>query len=57
MTQYALDLGLKLNFKISELDELILVPKLHDIGKIGIGEDIKELQRCSGTQFSPTLVH
>lgn len=40
VTKYALALGQKLNFKISELDELILVARLHDIGKIGISEDI-----------------
>ena len=40
VTRYALALGEKLNFKISELDELILVATLHDIGKIGICEDI-----------------
>nr|WP_228108585.1 HD domain-containing protein [Terrisporobacter petrolearius] len=40
VTKYALVLGQKLNFKISELDELILVARLHDIGKIGISEDI-----------------
>lgn len=40
VTKYALALGEKLNFKISELDELILVATLHDIGKIGICEDI-----------------
>lgn len=40
VTEYALALGERLNFKISELDELILVATLHDIGKIGISEDI-----------------
>lgn len=40
VTKYALDLEEKLNFKISELDELILVATLHDIDKIGICEDI-----------------
>lgn len=40
VTRYALALGKKLDFKISELDELILVATLHDIGKIGICEDI-----------------
>ena len=40
VTKYALALGQKLNFKISKLDELILVARLHDIGKIGISEDI-----------------
>ena len=40
VTTYAYSLGVKLNFKASELDELFLVAKLHDIGKIGINEEI-----------------
>lgn len=40
VTTYAYSLGINLNFKASELDELFLVAKLHDIGKIGINEDI-----------------
>lgn len=40
VTKYAYALGDELNFKASELDELFLVAKLHDIGKIGISEDI-----------------
>lgn len=38
--EYALAIGKKLDFKISDIDELLLVAKLHDIGKIGINEDI-----------------
>lgn len=40
VVKYAFAIGRKLDFKISELDELVLVAKLHDIGKIGISEDI-----------------
>lgn len=40
VVKYALAIGEKLRFKISQLDELTLVAKLHDIGKIGISEDI-----------------
>ncbi|MGL5313672.1 MAG: sensor domain-containing diguanylate cyclase/phosphohydrolase [Peptostreptococcaceae bacterium] len=40
VVEYALAVGKKLDFKISEIDELLLVAKLHDIGKIGINEDI-----------------
>ncbi|SCJ47335.1 Cyclic di-GMP phosphodiesterase response regulator RpfG [uncultured Clostridium sp.] len=40
VTAYAYSMGLNLNFKASELDELFLVAKLHDIGKIGINEEI-----------------
>lgn len=40
VTTYAYSLGLVLNLKASELDELFLVAKFHDIGKIGIREDI-----------------
>lgn len=40
VTKYALAIGKKLKLKISDLDELALVASLHDIGKIGISEDI-----------------
>ncbi|WP_026888425.1 sensor domain-containing diguanylate cyclase/phosphohydrolase [Clostridium beijerinckii] len=40
VTQYALEIGKKLRLKISELDELALVASLHDIGKIGVNEEI-----------------
>lgn len=36
----ALAIGMELQFKRSELDELALAAKLHDIGKIGIHEEI-----------------
>lgn len=38
--KYALALGEKLKLKISDLDELTLVASLHDIGKIGINEEM-----------------
>lgn len=40
VVKYALVVGRCLKFKMSGLDELTLVAKLHDIGKIGISEDI-----------------
>ncbi|GAA0687238.1 MULTISPECIES: sensor domain-containing diguanylate cyclase/phosphohydrolase [Clostridium] len=40
VVKYAYVIGKALNFKIAQLDELYLVAKLHDIGKIGIKEDI-----------------
>ncbi|MGL6107108.1 HD domain-containing phosphohydrolase [Romboutsia sp.] len=40
VVKYSLALGKILGFKIDELDELLLVAKLHDIGKIGINEEI-----------------
>lgn len=40
VVKYAHIIGKALNFKIAQLDELYLVAKLHDIGKIGIKEDI-----------------
>ncbi|MEG0014735.1 MAG: PAS domain-containing protein [Cellulosilyticaceae bacterium] len=40
VVMHALAIGKELEFKISDLDELALVGKLHDIGKIGIGEEI-----------------
>ncbi|PHV70426.1 GGDEF domain-containing protein [Sporanaerobium hydrogeniformans] len=40
VTAYAQAIGKLLNLKISELDELTLAAQLHDIGKIGISEEI-----------------
>jgi diguanylate cyclase (GGDEF)-like protein/PAS domain S-box-containing protein len=40
VAKYALAIGEKIKLKISELDELILAATLHDIGKIGVNEDI-----------------
>lgn len=40
LINYAKIVGKKLGMTISELDELELITKLHDIGKIGISEDI-----------------
>ena len=40
VVKYATDIGKKMNLKISDLDELILSAELHDIGKIGIPEEI-----------------
>lgn len=40
VAKYALAIGEKLNLKISELDELTLASTLHDIGKIGVNEEI-----------------
>lgn len=40
VAEYAVVIGKKLNLKIADLDELTLVASLHDIGKIGINEDI-----------------
>lgn len=38
--EYALEIGKRYGFKTSQADELMLVAKMHDIGKIGIEEDI-----------------
>lgn len=40
VVQDAIKIGKKLNLEIAELDELTIVAQLHDIGKIGISEDI-----------------
>jgi len=40
VAKYALVIGKKMKLKISELDELMLAARLHDIGKIGVNEDI-----------------
>lgn len=37
---YALEIGKLVGMKISELDELTIIARLHDIGKIAIDEDI-----------------
>ncbi|CEI74139.1 MULTISPECIES: HD domain-containing phosphohydrolase [Romboutsia] len=40
LTNYAIKIGKRLGFTTAQLDELELVTKLHDIGKIGISEEI-----------------
>lgn len=40
VAQFAYMIGKKLNFNIATLDELFLVANFHDIGKIGINEEI-----------------
>ena len=40
LTNYAIKIGKRLGFTTAQLDELGLVTKLHDIGKIGISEEI-----------------
>lgn len=37
---YALEIGKRYGFKSSQMDELMIVARLHDIGKIAIEEDI-----------------
>ncbi|MEG1131570.1 MAG: diguanylate cyclase [Romboutsia sp.] len=40
LVKYSIAIGKKLGFTTSQLDELELVTKLHDIGKIGVSEDL-----------------
>lgn len=40
VAKYASIIGKRMELRISELDELVLAAKLHDIGKIAINEDI-----------------
>lgn len=40
VAKYSVTIGKKMKLRISELDELNLAAKLHDIGKIAINEDI-----------------
>ncbi|WP_042277728.1 sensor domain-containing diguanylate cyclase/phosphohydrolase [[Clostridium] dakarense] len=40
LVDYACQIGKRLGFNTSQLDELALVTSLHDIGKIGISEEI-----------------
>jgi len=37
---YALEIGKRYGFKSSQMDELMIIARLHDIGKIAIEEDI-----------------
>lgn len=40
LVKYSMEIGKYLEFTTAQLDELELVTKLHDIGKIGIGETV-----------------
>lgn len=40
LVKHAIKIGKRLGFTIAQLDELELVTKLHDIGKIGVSEEI-----------------
>jgi diguanylate cyclase (GGDEF)-like protein/PAS domain S-box-containing protein len=40
LVRYSIEIGKKLGFTTDQLNELELVTKLHDIGKIGVSEDI-----------------
>lgn len=58
LVKYALEIGRALGFTTSQLDELELVTKLHDIGKIGISEDILlKLDKLTKDEFKIIKTH
>lgn len=58
VVEYATALGKQLNFKSSELDELTIATRLHDIGKIGINEDIlMKPSKLTDEEFEQIKLH
>lgn len=58
VTDIAIKIGKKMNLKISELDELVLTCQLHDIGKIGIDEELlKKPEKLSEFEFELMKTH
>ncbi|MEG1131526.1 MAG: diguanylate cyclase [Romboutsia sp.] len=58
LIKYAIEIGKKLGFTTAQLDELELVTKLHDIGKIGVSEDILlKKQKLNDEEFKMIKAH
>lgn len=58
LVKYAIEIGKKLGFTIAQLDELELATKLHDIGKIGISEEILlKTDKLSNEEFAEIKTH
>lgn len=58
VVEYAVALGKQLNFKSSELDELTIAARLHDIGKIGVNEEILMKPSClTDDEFEQIKLH
>lgn len=58
LVKYAIKIGEKLGFTTAQLDEVILVTKLHDIGKIGISEEILlKPEKLSEVEFREIKTH
>lgn len=54
----AIEIGRKLSLSVSEMDELMIVAKLHDIGKIAISEEILlKLGKLSDEEFEIVKTH
>ncbi len=58
LVKYAIKIAKKLGFTTAQLDEVILVTKLHDIGKIGISEEILlKPKKLNKTEFREIKTH
>lgn len=58
LVKYALMIGKKLGFTTAQLDELELVTKLHDIGKIGVSEEILlKTDKLTDEEFKEIKTH
>ena len=58
LVRYSIEIGKYLGFTTAQLDELELVTKLHDIGKIGISETILLKQgKLSEEEFKQMKTH
>lgn len=58
VVEYATALGKQLNFKSSELDELMIAARLHDIGKIGVNEEIlMKPSKLTNEEFEQIKLH
>lgn len=58
LIKHAIEIGKKLGFTIAQLDELELVTKLHDVGKIGVSEDILlKKQKLNDEEFKMIKSH
>lgn len=58
VVEYAQALGKQLEFKVDELDELTIAARLHDIGKIGVNEEIlKKPSKLTDEEFEEIKQH
>lgn len=58
MVSLALELGEHMQLSISDLDELVIAARLHDIGKIGISEELlTKPQRLTDDEFEIMKTH
>ena len=58
VANYAIEIGKRLNFRVSEMDELIASAQLHDIGKIAIDEYIlKKPSKLTDEEYEIIKTH